>query len=311
MNGYLISFKKIPIMNIVFIKYLYRSKKYMIAYNYENSITKNSGLLNDYFVFQDNTHKLSNKDMNILNNILKVYDESFKHKKFKNYYPINIFFQERIKSRLIKWYKGNKDFKMIVNVSNKSTDKIISETIDYFVRNKKTNFECYLTQGDPNTLNIALKPCFFDLVTAGYNPIIAEFSISFISTLLYDNYFAPKYHSKSYYNHENILDKYDAFSPNITWSKNKNIVIKSNIITSKIRKEYIKRYINILQKNDIKISKEIIYYLVMRLLCVLNINKFEKKDYYYSIYLIHYLYMNIKEDVYKSILNILDDMEVI
>ncbi len=311
MNGYLVSFKKIPIMNIVFIKHLYHSKKYMIAYNYENSINKNSGLLNDYFVFKDNAHKLSSKDIDILNNILKIYDESFKHKEFKNYCPINIFFHERVNSRLIKWYKKNKDFKKSVNISDKSTNEIIFETIDYFKKNKKTNFESYLTQGDPNTLNIALKPCFFDLVTAGYNPIIAEFSVAFISTLLYDNYFAPKYHAKSYFNHEKILDKYNAFSPDIAWDNNKNIAIKSNIITSQIRKEYIKCYINILKKNNINISKDIIYYFVMRLLCVFDINKFENKDYYYSIYLIHYLYKNIKEDTYKSILSILDDMEVI
>lgn len=31
---------------------------------------------------------------------------------------------------------------------------------------------CVFTQGDPNTLNISISPCLFDLETAGYNSVM-------------------------------------------------------------------------------------------------------------------------------------------
>ena len=49
----------------------------------------------------------------------------------------------------------------------------MQETIDYFSK-KGIKREAVITQGDPNTLNISMKPVFFDLVTAGYNSIISE-----------------------------------------------------------------------------------------------------------------------------------------
>lgn len=147
------------------------------------------------------------------------------------------------------------------------------------------------------------------MATAGYNPIIGELAITIISTLIYDNYFCPKYHSKSYYLHELAIEQSSLFEPNLHYKYNKsNIYINSDIITSDIRKKYILSYLEILKKNNIHIGKEIKYYIIMRLLCVFNVRKMSKKDYYYSLYLVCYFYKNIDNNFYKSISDIINEM---
>lgn len=49
----------------------------------------------------------------------------------------------------------------------------------------------------------------------------------------------------------------------------------------------------------------------MRLLCVFNIRKMLKKDYYYSLYLVCYFYKNIGDDFYRSISDIINEMECV
>ena len=73
----------------------------------------------------------------------------------------------------------------------------------------------------------------------------------------------------------------------------------------------MKEYIKMLQEVHIKISKEIIYFLIMRVLCIFDIRTMEEKDYFYSIFILHYLYRNISNDIYTSLRNIVDNFDVI
>lgn len=315
-NGYLISYKEIPTMTILFVKHLSQCKKYLIAYNFNNKIKENSGLLNDILVKNDKINIMDKSVDSELKKILNVYNTIYSGKKvFRSYCPSNIFFVERIYSRLDKWYMSCSDFKRLVILNGNykfNLQKILEETKDYFLNNENKKQQCILCQGDPNTLNISTTPCFFDLATAGYNPIIGELAITIISTLIYDNYFCPKYHSKSYYLHELAIEQSSLFEPNLYYKYDKsNIYIESNIRTSNIRKRYIFGYLEILKKNNIHIGKEIKYYIIMRLLCVFNIRKMLKKDYYYSLYLVCYFYKNIGDDFYRSISDIINEMECV
>ena len=315
-NGYLISYKEIPTMTILFVKHLSHCKKYLIAYNFNNKIKENSGLLNDILVKNDKINIMDKSVDSELKKILNVYNAIYSGKKvFRSYCPSNIFFVERIYSRLDKWYMSCSDFKRLVILNGNykfNLQKILEETKEYFLNNENKKQQCILCQGDPNTLNISTTPCFFDLATAGYNPIIGELAITIISTLIYDNYFCPKYHSKSYYLHELAIEQSSLFEPNLYYKYDKsNIYIESNIRTSNIRKRYIFGYLEILKKNNIHIGKEIKYYIIMRLLCVFNIRKMLKKDYYYSLYLVCYFYKNIGDDFYRSISDIINEMECV
>ena len=317
LNGYLISYKEIPIMRMMFVKRLFNSNKYLLTYKYDNVVEKNNGLLNDLLVHNDLLKKINRTEKKYLNKLLTTYKHIYNgEKRMLNYCPSNIFFIERIDTRLRPWYKDliESNLKIIIGGKKYNISKIIKETIKYFNDNKNTNYECVLSQGDPNTLNISKNSIFFDLATAGYNPIIGELSITFISTLLYDNYFCPKYHKASYYLHEDAIKNVEFFKPCINIKKiKKEIKIDSDIKTSNIRKFYMKSYIKILKKAKINMTSDIKYYLVMRLLCVFNINDMSLEDYYYSLYMVCYLYdkFSNNKNVYAILYDIIDEMEVV
>lgn len=313
-NGYLMVYKEIPTMKILFVKYLYQSKRYLIAYEFDKTITDNQGLLNDLFAKNDFKINISKIDSNKMESVLKEYEKIYDSSlKYLNYYPSRIFFEERVDTRLKKWYLDDLDFsKLIINIENDrfSINDILKETKNYFYKNKDKLYQCSLTQGDPNTLNISTRPCFFDLATAGYNPIVAEVAMTVIATLIYDNYFCPKYHEDSFYLHDLVVKQYLKFEPKISIEKSENsVVIDSNIVTSKIRKQYILKYISIIRKNNIKITDEIKYFIIMRLLCIFDIRKMSYNDFYYSLYLVCFFYKNISKNFYISIENILNEME--
>lgn len=286
---------------------------FIIVYEYENTIHNNEGLLNDFLVQNDEEIKENPKQ--IIQKIISLYSNSFKMTITSSQYPMQQFYQDRIESRLIKWYNKEKkiEYKININgVEGKKTSEIIKEVINFF--NKEHKLECSLSQGDPNTLNIGIKPIFFDFATSGYNPIICEFSAIFWSVLIADAYFCPKYHPKSYYNHKKVFKNIDKFTPNLQYEVNdteKKINIQSNIKTSKIRIDFIKEYIEMLENLNVKIGKEFIYFLAMRILCIFNISKMEEKDYFYSIFILHYLYENISDDVYDSLNTIINKFESI
>ena len=285
----------------------------VLIYEYEDTIRKDKGLLNDFFVENDIMMVSSTKE--VIYEIINLYRKNYKETSIRENYPMKEFFIKRVDSRLKRWYSDEEllNYSVTFNgIESNKTKEVIEECIGFFSINHR--MECSLTQGDPNTLNIGTKPIFFDFATSGYNPIICELSTIFYSVIIADAYFCPKYHKKSYYNHEKALKNIEKFTPDIEYTidnTNKKINIKSNIKTSKIRIEFMKEYIKMLQEVHIKISKEIIYFLIMRVLCIFDIRTMEEKDYFYSIFILHYLYRNISNDIYTSLRNIVDNFDVI
>ncbi len=307
-NGYLKIKDKLPVNKI---KDIFEFENYYtIIFEYEETIEKNKGLLNDFFVRNDFTIE-HNADETI-NKVITLYEKIFEDTTIKEEYPMQQFFDNRIDSRLKKWYNNEElfDYEVMINGREcKRTKEIIEECINFF--NVKHELRCSLTQGDPNTLNIGTKPVFFDFATSGHNPIICEFSVIFWSVLIADAYFCPKYHQKSYYNHEEVLKNIKEFTPNLKYEINdikKKIKIESDIKTSRIRIKFIQEYIKMLEKLHIKIGKEMIYFLAMRILCIFDIKTMEVKDYYYSIFLLHYMYKNIQNDTYSSLNDMLNNI---
>ena len=309
--GYIKIKNALPVNKIIEIYKLQNC--YIIIYEYENTISDNEGLLNDFLVKND--IEITDDSKQVINRIVNLYNRSFKVTINKNVYPMKQFFQERIKSRLKKWYSKEKFFDYNVNINgmeSRKTTEIINEANNFF--EKKCKLECSLSQGDPNTLNIGTKPIFFDFATSGYNPIICEFSAMFWSVLIADAYFCPKYHPKSYYNHNKVFENIDKFNPDLRYEindKEKKINIQSNIKSSRIRINFIKEYIKMLESLEIRIGKEIIYFILMRILCIFDIRTMSKEDYFYSIFILHYLYENISDDVYDSLKTIINKFESI
>lgn len=308
-NGYLEVNGKLNTKKLIKI-FNWDDTYYYLIYEYDKTISKDRGLIND--VFTDYEYNNKTFDKNIFVNIINLYRSNYRNLKLLDYSKNSIFFEQRIKTRLIDWYKDNKDFDKEVNINlekSTTTRNIISETIDYF--NHLDKKLCVLSGGDPNTFNLSVDGTFYDLSTAGYNNIYGELAITFISYLIHDAYLSPKYNKNSYINHDLIFKYRSKFKPKISFSNDDKINIKSNIVTSSIRKKFIRDYLNMLIDERVPITDNIKYYLVMRILCVFNINKFNKQEYYYSLYLLHYIYNFIQEDALESLVELLDQMDEI
>lgn len=85
---------------------------FIIVYEYENTIHNNEGLLNDFLVQNDEEIKENPKQ--IIQKIISLYSNSFKMTITSSQYPMQQFYQDRIESRLIKWY--NKEKKLSIKL---------------------------------------------------------------------------------------------------------------------------------------------------------------------------------------------------
>lgn len=308
--GYINLYNNMPISNLR--KVLKYKNVYIIFFNYDKSIEKNEGLLNDLLVKAD-YENYSEKYDKTIGTIIEIYTSNLNKKITSKLYPMQLFFNGRVDERLNKWYNNFEIFDYKIKIDNKNyinITEIIKETTRYF---KNENiYDCYLTQGDPNVLNIGTKPIFFDYETAGYNSIIAEVSTFICSILFVDLYFAPKYHRNSYKNHEAILDKSINIDIDYKIDNDKNqIDIKYIKSSTAYRKKLILKYLEELEKMQINMSSDIKYFFVMRILCIFNLCNMEEKEVIYSITLLEKIYnafetykTDAKEDLKKIIVEI-------
>lgn len=202
------------------------------------------------------------------------------------------------------------DYDICVNEKKRKTRDIINECCEYF--NKKHPYLCFLTQGDPNVLNIGIKPIFFDFNTAGYNYYVAEFATLMWSILIADAYFCPQYHTNSYYNHEKICKEYCKYKPQISYQiNNRCIAIEGKAKTSNARVNFIIKYLEMLNRNNLRLDNDIVYFLIMRILCIFDINKMSEFDKVYCIYFVHIIYelRTLGSLIERNIVDLINNMD--
>ena len=280
------------------IKYMEYTDIGILIYEYINTIKNNQGLLHDYIINCEENNKYNSK---VVNNIFEYYEKALKRTYKVRRFPMEDFYQNRIKTRLLKWYPNWElnEYEIIINeVISISLNRIITNLKNFF--EKPNVYEAFLSQGDPNTVNIGTKPVFMDLTTAGYNYIGAEIAAFIWSELIADVYFCPKYHPNSYNKHEKILTIYNNYKPNLKYSINKEkriIKIDGKLKISKIRQEILNEYLKIFTTNNIDIGEELKYYIIMRILCIFNIREMEEEDTIYSLFCVGmFLKLDEKED---------------
>lgn len=281
--------------NVSKIKEIIKYKNYsIIIFFYDETIQKNNGLLNDFFVENDNKTNIRKKSHKIIENIIEENLKFAKDSVLRKNFPMQTFFNERVSSRLKIWY--TEDVRIKYDNKEYSLLKIINDVKEYFL--EKRLYKSFLSQGDPNALNIGIKPIMFDYATSGYNPFVAEFCTMMWSILFNDLYFAPKYHASSYYNHEKILCDYKNYKTGLNYCIDKNTIsiIEGKIRTTRIRKEFMLEYIRKIQEfNSDIINQECIYFIIMRILCVFNLNEMEEEDKVYAIFIM-ITFINIISD---------------
>ncbi len=265
----------------------------VITYKYDNSINVNEGLLCDALLKGD--IELNYKFLNI---ILKNYKKYI----YNHTYPMQKFYEDRIDSRLNKYFDSNWiDYDFIINNGASFKIRDIFDKINVYFKKKRIH-KCVLSHGDLNTMNIGLKPLFMDFMTSGYNCIEAEIALFSISILFIDLYFSPKYHKNSYRNHEQIFDHIPKID--CDYIIGKEISIKASLKTTLTRKRLIEKYIENLDYSD----DDLVYYILMRLLTIFDIDKYDDNDKYYSLFLFVYFYieMKINRKTFKEIVRGID-----
>lgn len=134
------------------------------------------------------------------------------------------------------------------------------------------------------------------------------------SILIADAYFCPKYHMNSYYNHEEICHKQNKYKPEIIYKiENKCITIEGKAKTSNIRANFVLKYLEMLKNNNLKINKDIIYFLIMRILCIFNLNEMSEFDKIYCLYFVHTVYeiSTIGEETETILIDLIKNMNKI
>jgi len=153
-----------------------------VVSSYESTIKKNRGLLVDLFSKKRFTKIEKEKIVEIINLYKNIFKKTFVK---SSYSASDIFFKNRIKTRINKFYpniflkKSDKIPAFFLN--NEKIELNIEENflnIKKFFKNKKKTW-CVVSQCDPNDLNIGTKPIFFDYLAGGKNPLMAEFATLF------------------------------------------------------------------------------------------------------------------------------------
>ena len=182
-----------------------------------------------------------------------------------------------------------------INISN-----ILHDVLHNITSDKK--MYSFLSQGDPTDTNITTTGYFTDFENVGYNILVGEFSIMFVSLFSHGRYFYPKYNKKAYVINKAIVDKYYKYKMNLNYSiANNDIKIESiSINLPSKHKELILQYINFYLQNkyfskysnDFKYLK---YYICMRLLTPININNMDEIDKITILVLVVIVYLYVDD----------------
>lgn len=242
---------------------------------------------------------LYNKNLGFINykKIFNQYKKSIKSLVIKEEieYRNTDFFMKRtnILDRYLDLDIVNKTY--ILNNKEYFLKDIIIEIKEILEQNKK--LKGILTLGDPTDTNISVSGIFTDFECAGYNSIVGEIAILFASLTTHGSYFYPKYNGNAYILRSNLLFDYHKYKQDLVFFNNpdnKHILIPKFTILKKNKKvlfHFLKFY-NKHFKDDLEISKYLKYYICMRMLTPLDIEKMDEYDRNVIIALLIYLYEN-------------------
>ncbi len=273
----------------------------MIIYDYIDSFKNKT--INDYLYGNNellvSTYKIFGQYKNSIIKSLKILNED----NCEN----NIFFKKRIQT--IKDNLKKMDFdSFIINKKEYDVKKILIDIIKKISMTKQ--LFSFLSQGDPTDTNIAIDGYITDFEVAGYNHIVGEIAIFFVSLFSHGRYFYPKYNKSAYIINKAIINDYEKYKININYCERKDTVYIKNIFLNipqknkKLLYDYIRIFLNCKfynkYSNDFKLLK---YYICMRLLTPISIDKMDKDDKITILCLVIIIYSEVEklEDLIKII----------
>jgi len=248
----------------------YDEQYVVFIYSYEENIRYNYGLLYDYLC---DDHIEYNQFVDTFRQILQFYAGTFEHtsKKAKSK-ALNKFVYDRIEPRLKAWYW---DLDLAIEYQGVySSIANISQEIYVYMKDYKPS-EYHLTHGDPSDMNVTVTPKFLDYTTFGYNPILLEFASFYWNLTFGGLYFFPKYHKQKYELHQYSLPEID-----VNWDECEDGYhnVSYNYDISEKRVAAVELLIAAFQPYLHFTAQEIVYFIVFRMITILNIHELEKKD---------------------------------
>jgi len=295
-----------PVSNLIFYKEL-NTKYGLLVFEYENSVDIKEGMLVELF----SNSKTFNQDKSKLVKILNLYKQVFlKSIKKTKENSCHVFFEDRIKSRIEKYYNKqfiekytNNDIELNSYSVLIDLDIILKSIKKYFSHDK--NRWSVISQCDPNDLNIGVKPILFDYLAGGYNPLMAEFAVFFWYNLAQGSYLSPLYNG-SFADHKRIYKKLD------------KVIMNKNKITHKIsvkRKAFIIEYIDKVLVPVVKKTEgyndwydDFKNYFAMKILAVFDVSKIKEKDTCLSLGYLQLFYNDLKIDSLERFKKIINDL---
>lgn len=260
--------------------------------------------INDYlygncrFVFLNKMFEQYNKSITKTLKLLKEEDCELNH-----------FFKGRI--YILKNNLRNIEFDCIV-INNKEykVKNILINIIKNIQKDKK--LYSFLSQGDLTDTNMTVFGHLTDFESAGYNHVIGEISIFFVSLFSHGRYFYPKYNPAAYQVNKAVLGNYELHNididyqvkDSIVWIKNADLNLPKK--NKEILNYYLKIFLNspfyYLFSSDFKWIK---YYICMRLLTPISIDIMQQNDKITILYLIVIIYSQVNN--LNDLLKIIND----
>jgi len=199
-------------------------------------------------------------------------------------------------------------YKFIYENRKYNIKKIILEIKEKLLEEKV--LLAFTSQGDPTDTNITISGIFTDYDNYGYNSMIGEIAISFASIFTHGSYFYPKYHKKAYAIRKNILKKYELFKQKVDYKKNgRKIVLYPEFRILRKNKQYLLLYLKMFDKYKKDESFQYLkYYLCMRMLTPMRLDKMDFDDMIIIISYLLYIYKNINS--LDDLINFIDSLQI-
>ncbi len=251
--------------------------------------------LNDYLygniITNINFNSIDNQYQKSLNKTLKLdFELNSKSKKY---------FFDRL-NILEKNLREISNKEIIFNSETYNLSNIFNDIILNIKKEKK--LYSFVTQGDPTDTNITYTGYFVDFENSGYNTIISELSIVFVSLFSHGLYFYPKYNQKAYTFNKNMLKVFENYKPFIKYfMKNDKLYINDfNLNIPSKNRDLINKFIDVFLKNqhysiyseDFKLIK---YYICIRLLTPIDIFKMNEEDRTIVLVIVILIYSKIED----------------
>lgn len=277
--------------------------KYII-YEYIKELFTNT--LNDYFYGKEDRIVMPlilNSYKNAMRNSMVLIDE--KDTKTSK------FFKGRL-DHIEKLLKTIEYEKIIINKDNYEIKIILKYLISEIRKDKEVH--AFLTNGSPTDGNITTNGYITDFENAGYNSVVSEIAILFVSFFSHGSYFYPKYNEQDYPSHVASLKTYNDYKPNIKYKTIKDTIYVSEYdfkINTK-NKEVLLGFLEMYKtspfyenyKNELKYLK---YYIFMRLLTPITLDQMSSYDMVSILTLI--IDINNKVKDLETLIHYIDELE--